>query len=120
MVQMTMELPDKLAERIQPIRPWLPIILELSFAGLKTPATETLTEIILFLSTNPSAQEVCNYHVSERAQKRLQYLLALNRAALLGEPEQRELDEMEKMEQIMIMYKARIAKQLQLEAENAS
>lgn len=120
MVQMTMEVPDKLAERIQPIGPWLPIILELSFAGLKTPAAETLAEIIQFLSTNPSPKEVCNYHVSERAQKRLQYLLGLNSAVLLGEREQRELDEMEKMEHIMIMYKARIAKQLQLEAENAS
>ena len=115
MVQMTMELPDKLAERIQPIRPWLPIILELSFIGFKTPATETAAEIIQFLSTNPSLKEVYDYHVSERAQKRLQYLLTLNSAGLLGETEQRELDEMEKMEHVIIMYKAQIAKQLQSE-----
>jgi hypothetical protein len=113
MVNMTMELPDKLAERIQPIRPWLPIILELSFANLKTPAAETSVEIIQFLSTNPSPKEVCNYHVSERAQKRLQYLLGLNSTGLLGEIAQHELDDMEKIEHIMIMYKARISKQLQ-------
>lgn len=118
MVKMTMELPDKLAERIQPIRPWLPIILELSFANLKTPAAETSAEIIQFLSTNPSPKEVCNYHVSERAQKRLQYLLALNSTGLLGEIDQHELDHMEKIEHIMIMYKARITKQLQKSVEN--
>jgi len=112
MVQITMEVPDKLAERIQPIRPWLPIILELSFANLKTPTAYTSAEIIQFLSTNPS-KEVYNYHVSERAQTRLQHLLALNSAGLLGESEQCELDEIEKIEHIMIMYKAQIAKQLQ-------
>ena len=108
-----MELPDKLAKRLQPIRPWLPIVLELSFASLKSPAAETSAEIIQFLSTNPSPKEVYNYHVSERAQRRLQHLLALNSAGLLGEAAQHELDEMEKIEHIMIMYKGRIARQLQ-------
>jgi hypothetical protein len=51
------------------------------------------------------------FHVSERAQARLQRLLALNEAGLLGEDEQRELDELEQIEHIMVMLKAQLGKQ---------
>lgn len=80
MVQLTMQVPEDLVQRIQPIRYWLPTILELSLVGFRTLATETATEIIQFLSTNPSPQQVLDYHVSERAQLRLRRLLALNEA----------------------------------------
>ncbi len=112
MVKMTMQFPDELAKRIQPMRSWLPVIIELSLVGFKTLAIQTATEIIQFLSHNPSPQEVLNYHVSERAQKRLRRLLALNEAGLLGEAEQLELDELQQIEHTVIMMKAQLAKQL--------
>ena len=115
MVQLTMQVPDDLAKRIQPIRSWLPTILELSLLGFKTLATETATETIQFILTNPSPQEVLNYHASDRAQQRLQRLLALNEAGLLGETEQLELDELQRIEHTLIMLKARLARQLQQE-----
>lgn len=68
-----------------------------------------------FLATNPSPQEVFNYHISERAQIRLRRLVALNEAGLLGESEQQELDELQQIEHTMIMLKAQLAKQLQQE-----
>ena len=92
MVQMTMQVPNDLAKRIKPIRYWLPTILELSLVGFKTLATETATEIIQFLSTNPSPQEVHGYPVSNRAQARLRRLLALNEAGMLGEMDKLVLD----------------------------
>jgi hypothetical protein len=112
MVQMTMQVPNDLAKRIKPIRYWLPTILELSLVGFKTLAIETATEIIEFLSTNPSSQEVLDHHVSNRAQERLRRLLALNEAGMLGEMEQLELDEIQQIEHIMIMLKAQIAEEL--------
>lgn len=115
MVQLTMQVPEDLAKRIQPIRSWLPTILELSLVGFRTLATETATETIQFLLTNPSPQKVLNYHASERAQQRLQRLLTLNEAALLGEAEQLELDELQRIEHTIIMLKAHLARQLQQE-----
>lgn len=111
MVQMTVRLPAEIAERIQPLGFWLPVILELSFVGFKTLATATATEVIEFLSSAPKPQDVLTFHVSERAQARLQRLLALNEAGLLGEDEQRELDELEQIEHIMVMLKAQLGKQ---------
>lgn len=111
MVQMTMQVSNDLARRIQPILYWLPTILELSLVGFKTLATETASEIIHFLSKNPSSRKVLNFHVSARAQARLRRLLVLNEAGELGESEQLELDELQKIEHIMIMLKAQIAGQ---------
>ena len=114
MVQMTIHLPTTIAERIQPLSLWLPTILELSFVGFKTLATITATEVIEFLSSNPKPVEVLNFHVSERAQARLQRLLTLNQVGLLGEDEQCELDELQKIEHIIVMLKARLFKQEKL------
>ena len=108
MTQVTMELPDELAQRVEPIRSWLPTVLELSLLGLRTLATETATEIVEFLSMGPSAQDVIDYHVSERAQTRLRRLLTLNQAGALGEGEQLELDELQHIEHIVVMLKAQL------------
>lgn len=101
MVQMTMDVSEELADRLRPIRSWLPTVLELSFVGFRTPATQTASKVIAFLSTNPTPQEVLGYHATERAQTRLQQLLALAKAGMLGETEQQELDELEKIEHIL-------------------
>jgi hypothetical protein len=111
MMQLTMQVSDELAARVKPIRDWLPIVLELSLIGFKTQATETATEIVEFLSTQPLPQAVLGYHVSERAQTRLQRLLTLNEAGMLSENEQRELDEMQRIEHIMILLKTQVAGQ---------
>jgi hypothetical protein len=103
MVQITMQLPDQLAGQLLPARRWLPALLELSLARLKTPAAETSSEIIDFLLANPTQYEISAYHASDRAQRRLQRLLALHEASLLSEAEQAELSEMERIEHILIM-----------------
>jgi len=109
MVDVTVQVSDDLAKRIQPIGDWLPTVLELSLVGFRTPATETASDIIEFLATDPSLEEVLDYYVSEEAQARLQRLLALNQAGMLGPAEQLELDELERIEHIMIMLKAKTA-----------
>jgi hypothetical protein len=112
MAQITMQVPEELANKLEPIQVWLPAILEISLAGCKTLAAAAATEAIQFLSTNPTPQQVLDYHVSERAQMRLRRLLALNAAGVLGKAGQRELDELEQLEHTIIMLKADLAKQL--------
>ena len=112
MVEMTVQVPDRLAQRLRPMSPWLATVLELSLVGFKTPAVQTASEIIDFLSTGPSLSEVAAYTVSERAQERLRRLLALNEAGMLSSEEQAELDEIEQIEHIMTLLKAQARKQL--------
>src|SRR6266850_4166785 len=105
MVQMTLNISDELAERLQPLGAWLPTVLELTLVGCKTVAAATATEVLEVLAKAPTPEEVLAYHASERAQSRLQRLLALNAAGLLGEEEKQELDELQQIEHIIIIMK---------------
>ena len=112
MIEVTLQLPDDLALRVQRLQRWLPALLDLSLAGFRTGATETATEVLESLDGEPTPQAVLAYHVSERAQHRLQRLLALNAAGLLGEEEQLELDELERVEHVVVQLKIAAAEQL--------
>ena len=109
MVQVTMQLPDQIAAELLPAQRWLPLVLEVSLARLTTPAVATANEIIDFLLGNPTPAEMLGYHVSDRAQARVQRLLALAAAGLLDDAEQQELDELQRIEHVLIMGKAQIA-----------
>jgi hypothetical protein len=89
----------------------LQVSYELSLLDLKTPASMTAAEIIEFLAGDPSPQEILNYHVSTRAQERLQHLLDLNDTGLLTIDQEHELDEVGKIEHCITMLKAQIAGQ---------
>ena len=110
MTHLTLEVPDELAERIQSMKSWFPTVLELSLIGFETTATATATEVIQFLSKDPKPHEVLTYHASERSQERLKRLLTLNESGQLSEVEQRELDELQRIEHVVIMLKAQVAK----------
>ena len=105
----TITLPDELAERVAPFSRWLPTVLEVSLLKLKTPAVETASELVEFLSTNPSVQEVQTYHASVRSQTRMGQLLALNQAGVISGAEAEELDELLKLEHVVINLKAQLA-----------
>lgn len=109
MVQLTVQLTDDLAGRCKAAGPWLSAIIELSLAGFKTPAAAAASEVIGFLCTNPAPDETAAFHVSDEAQARLQRLLALNAVGLLSLPEQAELDELQRLEQMMVMLKIQAA-----------
>ncbi len=105
MVQMTVQVSAELAKRCQGVGPWLSAIIDLSLMGFRTPAA---SEIIGFLSTNPSAEDVIGFHLPESEQFRLRRLLTLNQAGCLSGEEVAELDELQRLEHFMIMLKARI------------
>ncbi|MCB0208302.1 MAG: hypothetical protein KDJ52_03165 [Anaerolineae bacterium] len=112
MVEIKMQITDALAQRLQPMHDWLSTVLELSLVGFKTPAVQTASELIDFLATGPSSSDVIAYHVSDRAQERLRRLLAINEAGLASSEEQAELDEIERIEHIVIILKAQAQEKL--------
>ena len=54
MVHMTLNISDRLAERLQPLGAWLPTVLELTLVGCKTVAAATATEVLEFLAQGPT------------------------------------------------------------------
>ncbi len=109
MTSVTLALSDELAQRLRPLEPFLSTVLELSLVGFQTAAAATATEVIQFLSGDPSPKDILAYHASERTQERTRRLLALNQAGLLSEEERRKLDEFEKIEHFVRLLKAQAA-----------
>ncbi len=57
------------------------------------------------MNGNPTPEAIFQYHVSERAQERLGYLLMRNRSGSLQDIEELELDEIEKLQHLFTMFK---------------
>jgi hypothetical protein len=79
------------------------------------PPTSIQSDVLDFLMTAPSPQQMIDFHASEAAQERLRYLLEANRQGVLTPDERAELDEASQMNHLVMLLKARAHKTLQSE-----
>lgn len=115
MTTITVEVPDHLATKIDAVRDRLPDLLSealmLSTSGNGTCATSlrypVLEEMIDFLCSSPTLEQIIAYKVSAEAQERLAALLDKNREEGLSEVENAELDAYERVDYVMSLLKAR-------------
>lgn len=110
MVQMTIAVPDNLAERLMSARDRLPEILELGLRQLTT--IQGYSEVIEFLASSPTPQALVEYHPSPKVQERVRELLEKNRANSLTTSEQSELNQYESLDLFMTLVKARARQRL--------
>jgi hypothetical protein len=120
MAELTIQIPDELAQRLEPLQNRLPELLwrlldidnQLS-TSQPTIQTETIDiavvyqEVLDFLIKRPTPEEIITFKVSPQAQTRLHDLLEKNRSAALSLMELAELDVYEQLEHMMILLKAR-------------
>ncbi|MEM9951844.1 MAG: hypothetical protein AAF846_09605 [Chloroflexota bacterium] len=77
------------------------------------PSMSIQDEVMAFLLTSPSPQEIIDFKASDVAQQRLRYLLDANRNGTLTDNEEAELDEAMTVNQFMMTLKAKAHKTLQ-------
>jgi len=106
MPTITIEVPDSLAERLAPYQERLAEILALGLGELSPWPSRVYRYILEFLASNPSAEQLAAFRPTPEMQERLRTLLERERAGLLTEMERAELDEYERIEHIMILFKA--------------
>lgn len=120
MAELTIQVPDELASRLEPLRSRLPELL-LQVLETTNPSWETYSdvkanqtdispayiEVLDFLINSPTPAEIAAFKVSPQAQTRLGFLLDKNREETLTETEAAELDVYEQLEHLMILLKAR-------------
>ena len=94
-------------------------IIELSLVGFRTRTVEAVSDLINFLEKNPPPQTVLQYHASTKSEERLYRLMALSEAGVLSAKEKAELAELEKLEHIVVMLKAKARKILKKKSVNA-
>jgi hypothetical protein len=123
MAELTIQVPDELAQRLEPFRDRLPelltrvvetIILSSTSEGSLFPSVANPTdapvayaEVLDFLITRPTPEEIAAFKVSVEAQERIRTLLDKNREGTLTETETAELDLYEQLEHMMILLKAK-------------
>ena len=70
-------------------------------------------EVLSFLVSAPTPEQIITFHASEAAQERLRLLLDGNRNGTLTERERAELDEMNQIDHFFTLIKARAMKVLE-------
>jgi hypothetical protein len=76
------------------------------------PSTTALDEVLDFLVSTPTPQQIIAFHASEAAVLRMRYLLDANRNGTLTPDERAELDEAERMDTFIMLLKSRAHKQI--------
>lgn len=122
MAQITIEVPDEFAQRLEPFQSQLSELFTRFMAATVLSTTpeaitpslddtvsppKTYQEVLDFLISRPTSQDIVGFKVSEQSQARLQTLLKKNRDAGLSLEEKSELDLYEQLNNLMGLLKAR-------------
>ena len=120
MTAITLELPDELAAKLNRLGDRLPDlfpeVLELLSweKGATVPSLaehslgyQVFEEIIDFLASGPTREQIIEFKASAASQRRLAELLEKNREEALTEAESAELDVYEQVDYVMSLLKAR-------------
>ena len=122
MAELNIQVPDELAQRLEPFRNRLPELLTRlietiphsmspadSLLSITKPTTTPLAyaEVLDFLIARPTPQEIAAFKVSTEAQAYISILLDKNREGTLNETEAADLDLYEQLEHLMILLKAK-------------
>jgi hypothetical protein len=78
-------------------------------------ATNIQDEVLTFLLSSPTLQQIIAFRASEVAQERLHYLLDANRESKLTPAERAELDEASYMNHFVMLMKAKARQGIQAE-----
>jgi hypothetical protein len=121
MAELTIQVSDELAQVLEPYHDRLPELLKVAVEAIIIPsnpsdllrsvANSTVTplaysEVLDFLLTRPTPQEIAAFKVSTKAQERIRILLDKNLEGIT-ETEAVELDLYEQLEHLMILLKAK-------------
>lgn len=121
MAQITIDIPDDLAQQLAPFQSQFSDLFTrlIATALLAQPdstqtnstslinSSGTYQEILDFLVSRPTAEQIINFKVSQASQERLQILLRKNREAALTTAERAELDLYEQLDTLMGFLKIR-------------
>jgi hypothetical protein len=115
MVEITLQIPENLAERLQPVREQLPEILEIGLEYSRPLSIRAYTQAIEFLATAPTPTEILTFRPSPAIQTEVNRLLDKSKTAVLSPEEEAELDRIGDLEHIFLALKARARQQVDQE-----
>ena len=116
-MQITLDIPDDIAKKLQSLQEDLPQILALGMRQLNANTStgfSGLTEILEFLAQLPSPQQILDLHLSSAVQAEVEILLEKSRSQGLNNEEQRLWQQYEFIEHLVRLAKAQALLKLQI------
>ena len=117
MVEITLQVSEDLAERLQLVREQLPEILEIGLRYIRPLSIRAYAQVLDFLATAPTPAEILAFHPSPAIQTEVNRLLSGHKAGTLTPDEESELDRIGDLEHVLMALKARARQQLDQEKE---
>ena len=114
MTELTIEIPNDLALRLQPLQDRLVEIIELGLQKITYAQYGLHNEVTEFLASSPGPQAIIDFRPSSEAQARVTELLDKNQAGTLSPDEQAELDQYESLDYFITLVKAQARRRLSL------
>jgi hypothetical protein len=105
MAQITLDLPEDLAQALTQQGDRLPALLSQALSQPALPA-HFYRDILEFITSHPTPEEIANFHPTPEMIDRLQTLLDQNRSGQLTAAGTQELEEFERIEHIIVMLKS--------------
>lgn len=105
MATLTIEIPDDLMDRLDPIRDQLPELLRRCLQPDLLSA-QVYRYILNFLASQPTPEQVAVFRPTAAMQTRLRHLLSRSDEGTLTPEESQELNEYENIEHLIILLKA--------------
>jgi hypothetical protein len=113
MVELTKQVSNSLAQKIQSFGIWSDIILELSLVNFKNKSVKSVKDDLLnLMSRNPADNDVLDYALSDNIQNSISDLLDLNREGEIKAKEKEELNEWLKINHFPVLMAAKAAKRI--------
>jgi hypothetical protein len=107
-MQMTIEIPEKLAKQLEPERQRLAEIIARGLRRTWSGGSNLRREVISFLARRPAEEEIIGFRPSERVSARAQELLRRNQEGALTSEEEAELDELCEVDRFVSLIKAEV------------
>lgn len=120
MVQLSIEVPDELALRLESVKDRLIEILESGYDAVVDDGGKLHEEVIDFLATGPSPEQIVAFRPTQANIERVSTLLSKNRQGTLSVDEEAELDKIEAHDHLMVRVKARARSHIQTEHNDKS
>lgn len=115
-MQITIDIPDDIASRLEPLKDQLPQILTLGlqeFTANPSTGFSGLTDILEFFAKLPTAEEILELHLSPEVQAEIETLLEKNRTEGFNERDRQLWQHYEFIEHLVRLAKAQALLKLQ-------
>jgi hypothetical protein len=107
MAEITIEVPESLAERLSAVRDRLPEVLARGLDESSPALVEVYRYVLEFLASDPSPETIVDFKPTPAMQERISELLEKNREGQLTAAESAELDEYVRIDTLLSSLKAR-------------